>query len=190
MKIALLQIQDMFFGIGITDKGLALLTLPYNCKQDTTAALEAELNRIKKKDKNFAYNEVELENSLLKRIADSLTKYFKGNVVDFSDIPLDLAPHGLTNFQDTILREIITISYGKICTYKWLAEAINNSKAVRAVGQAVGRNPIPIIIPCHRIVGSDGSLTGFSGGLDKKKFLLNLEGINADDSLAKINVIS
>jgi methylated-DNA-[protein]-cysteine S-methyltransferase len=70
---------------------------------------------------------------------------------------------------------LLAIPYGELVSYKNIAEAIGNSKAVRAIGGAIGKNPIPIIVPCHRCIGSDGSLTGFGGGLDTKKRLIDLE---------------
>ena len=87
---------------------------------------------------------------------------------------LALAPVG-TPFQLKVWQALRTIPYGELVSYKTIAEAIGNPKAVRAVGGANGRNPIPIIVPCHRCIGSDGSLTGFGGGLDTKKRLIDLE---------------
>lgn len=100
-----------------------------------------------------------------------LKAYFKGELKQF-DIPL--APVG-TPFQLKVWQVLRTIPYGELVSYKTVAEAIGNPKAVRAVGGANGRNPIPIIVPCHRCIGSDGSLTGFGGGLDIKKRLIDLE---------------
>ena len=74
-----------------------------------------------------------------------------------------------------VWRELLTIPYGQTRSYGEIARAIGSPKAARAVGMAAGRNPIAILIPCHRVIGSDGSLTGFAGGLDAKKFLLALE---------------
>ncbi len=100
-----------------------------------------------------------------------LAEYFRGERNEFD---LDLAPRG-TEFQLQVLDELLKIPYGKTCTYQDIAIAINRPKAVRAVGAANGRNPIPIVIPCHRVIGADGSLTGFGGGLDVKEYLLGLE---------------
>ena len=86
-----------------------------------------------------------------------------------------MCPHG-TEFQLEVLHALQRIPYGATCSYVSLAEDIGRPKAVRAVGSANGRNPIPIIIPCHRVIGADGSLTGFGGGLPAKQFLLSLEG--------------
>jgi methylated-DNA-[protein]-cysteine S-methyltransferase len=100
-----------------------------------------------------------------------LHEYFAGRREDF-DLPLVLDG---TDFQLRVWRKLRTIPYGQTISYLQLAEKIGNPKAVRAVGLANGSNPIPIIIPCHRVIGSDGSLTGFGGGLPTKQKLLALE---------------
>lgn len=100
-----------------------------------------------------------------------LAAYFKGELKNF-DHPL--APVG-TDFQIKVWEALKTIPYGEVASYGEIARAIDNPKAVRAVGGANARNPIPIIIPCHRVIGSDGSLTGFGGGLTTKQRLLELE---------------
>ena len=100
-----------------------------------------------------------------------LRAYFRGERKEF-DLPL--APEG-TEFQLRVWNRLRTIPYGETISYAQLAERIGNPKAGRAVGLANGSNPIPIIIPCHRVIGSDGSLTGFGGGLPTKKMLLELE---------------
>ena len=100
-----------------------------------------------------------------------LRAYFKRELEQF-DIPL--APVG-TPFQLKVWQALRTIPYGELVSYKTIAEAIGNPKAVRAVGGANGKNPLPIIVPCHRVIGSDGSLTGFGGGLETKKRLIDLE---------------
>ena len=105
------------------------------------------------------------------QVKGQLRAYFEGELKQFD---LTLAPVG-TPFQLKVWQALRTIPYGKLVSYKTLAEAIGNPKAVRAVGGANGRNPIPIIVPCHRCIGSDGSLTGFGGGLDTKKRLIDLE---------------
>ena len=104
-------------------------------------------------------------------VCKQLDSYFKGRLKDF-DLPL--APQG-TPFQQNVWQALLTIPYGQTCSYAEIARQIDSPKAVRAVGNANGRNPIPIIIPCHRVIGSTGSLTGFGGGLPTKTYLLNLE---------------
>jgi methylated-DNA-[protein]-cysteine S-methyltransferase len=100
-----------------------------------------------------------------------LGAYFDGRLRTFS---LPLAPVG-TAFQTEVWRTLGTIPYGQTWTYTELAERIGRPAAVRAVGAANGRNPIPIIIPCHRVIGSSGKLVGFGGGLETKRALLGLE---------------
>ena len=110
---------------------------------------------------------------LLRRAAEQLTAYFDGSLRQF-DLPLN--PKG-TEFQTRVWRTLQTIPYGETWSYKRLAEAAGSPRGYRAVGLANNRNPISIFIPCHRVVGSGGALTGYGGGLDKKAYLLELEGL-------------
>lgn len=109
--------------------------------------------------------------SLFAGVIEQLREYFAGERKTFS---LTLIPEG-TEFQRAVWSELRKIPYGETISYKELADRIGKPKAVRAVGAANGANPIPIIIPCHRVIGNDGSLTGFGGGLPLKKRLLELE---------------
>lgn len=111
-----------------------------------------------------------------KRARKELTEYFSGRRIRFT-IPLDL--DGVTPFQRKVYREMSRIPFGEVRSYCWVARRVGKPKALRAVGGANARNRWPVIIPCHRIVGSDGWLTGFSapGGLSLKTALLKLEGI-------------
>ena len=111
------------------------------------------------------------ETPLIKKAAAQLEEYLAGKLKKF-DLPL--APKG-TPFQVAVWRALLKIPYGKTCAYGDIARAVNNPKAVRAVGGANNKNPIFIIIPCHRVIGKDGSLTGYGGGMDMKKRLLALE---------------
>ena len=103
--------------------------------------------------------------------ATQLEEYFAGERTEFE---LELAPHG-TEFQQRVWAMLREIPYGETTTYGTLAHELGNPRTVRAVGLANGRNPIAVIIPCHRVIGADGSLTGFGGGLDRKRALLDLE---------------
>ena len=105
------------------------------------------------------------------RARAQLLEYFEGKRKSF-DLPLRMSG---TEFQVRVLEELQRIPYGETLSYGEIAERIGNPKAVRAVGAANGRNPIPIVIPCHRVIGSSGDLTGFGGGLDTKEALLRLE---------------
>lgn len=111
------------------------------------------------------------DNPILIEAKRQLDQYFKGERRIFN-LPLHL--NG-TDFQVKVWQALQKIGYGKTATYGKIAKIIGNPKAVRAVGGANHRNPIPIIIPCHRIIGKDGTLTGYGGGLDRKKWLLTLE---------------
>lgn len=109
----------------------------------------------------------------------SLGRYFAGEPVDFRDIPLDLRG---TAFQRSVWSALAEIPHGETRSYRELAEAIGNPGAVRAVGTANGRNPIPVVVPCHRVIGRDGTLTGYRGGLSMKQRLLELEGVRHVDA--------
>ncbi len=111
-------------------------------------------------------------NAVLAQASAQLGEYFAGERRDF-DLPL--SPRG-TPFQRDVWRALQRIEYGETISYAALATGIGKPSATRAVGAANGRNPLPIVVPCHRVIGADGSLTGFGGGLPIKQFLLTLEG--------------
>ena len=111
-------------------------------------------------------------NELLAEAANQLRAYFASKLRVFH-LPLDLQG---TDFQKNVWRQLQEIPYGEIRSYAQIAEAIKNPKAVRAVGAANGSNPVAIVVPCHRVIGSSGKLTGYGGGLPLKKRLLELEG--------------
>jgi len=115
-------------------------------------------------------------NHVLKSAVKQLKAYFSGTRREF-DIPL--RPVG-TVFQEEVWLALRSISYGETVSYSDIAKQIGRPKAVRAVGAAIGKNPLSIMIPCHRVIGANGKLTGFAGGLSTKEFLLNLE--NQTDS--------
>ena len=104
-------------------------------------------------------------------LSSELDAYFAGKLIGFT-LPLDIRG---TLFQLRVWNELCRIPYGETSTYGKIAAAIVNAKASRAVGHAIGNNPIAIIVPCHRVIGSDGGLTGYASGLERKRFLLNLE---------------
>ncbi len=111
------------------------------------------------------------ETPLIKETAAQLKEYFAGTRKSFR-VPLEMAG---TAFQKAVWDALLKIPYGKTASYGDIAKAIGKPMASRAVGGACHMNPIPLLVPCHRVVGSDGSLTGFGGGLSVKEFLLNLE---------------
>lgn len=114
---------------------------------------------------------VEEESIVLKKAKEELEAYFKGVRKRF-DIPLLMVG---TEFQKSVWQELLQIPFGETVSYLDLAKGIDNAKAVRAVASAMGANAISLLIPCHRIIGTDGSLTGYAGGLDAKKKLLEIE---------------
>lgn len=115
------------------------------------------------------------ETPILREAALQVRRYLAGEITEFS---LPLAPEG-TAFMRQAWEELCRIPYGRTATYKDIAITIGKPRAARAVGLANNRNPIPILIPCHRVIGSDGSLTGYRGGIELKQSLLNLEANGA-----------
>lgn len=123
--------------------------------------------------KQFPESEIVIDEKFIEPYAAQLIEYFNKERVAFS-FPFDI--HG-TPFQQMVWNALCEIPYGQTMSYSDIANKIQNPKAVRAVGVAIGRNPLSIVIPCHRVIGKDGSLTGYSGGLDVKRKLLDLENI-------------
>ncbi len=113
------------------------------------------------------------------KVVQQLNEYFGGKRQDF-DIPLDLQG---TDFQLKVWQKLLDIPYGKTTSYGQLAHTLNMPKAARAVGNACGKNKIWLIVPCHRVVGSTGKLTGYAGGLHRKKYLLNSEKKHKNETL-------
>lgn len=111
-------------------------------------------------------------NAIIDQAKHQLQAYFDDGLRDFT-VPIDVQG---TPFQRQVWRALARIPYGQTCAYRDVAEQIGNPKAVRAVGLANGKNPVAIIVPCHRVIGADGSLTGYASGVDRKAWLLNHEG--------------
>lgn len=141
--------------------------------------IEKQFNEIQKK-----FNAIILpgKNVHLTKVKKEITEYFDGKRKIFS-VSLDIVG---TDFRKKVWEELLNIPYGKTVSYKEQATAINNIKAIRAVAAANGANKISIIIPCHRVIGSNGSLTGYAGGLHKKSWLLNFEKNNSNQPIQKI----
>lgn len=114
------------------------------------------------------------DDALLREAQEQLTSYFDGQRRDF-DLPLDTSRG--TPFQREVWAALCTVGFGKTTSYGALATSLGRASAVRAVGAAVGRNPLSVIVPCHRVLGSSGALTGYAGGVDRKAALLKLEGV-------------
>lgn len=122
---------------------------------------------------------------LLLRILNEFTSYFTGELISFT---LPIYPTG-TLFQERVWKALMTIPYGEVITYKDLAIKVDNPKALRAVGSANGKNPLPIIIPCHRVIQSDQTLGGYSGGVATKIALLEREGFSFSSGKSGLIVV-
>lgn len=147
-------------GILGSSKGIRRTTLPQPSAQDARRLLGKPLDY------------AEPAPNLFQDLRERFQAYFNGEKIDFPD-EFDLP--GTTPFQRQVWEVTKLIPYGDTRSYKWVAEQIGKSRASRAVGQALAKNPLPIIVPCHRVVSIDGRLVGFSGGLTMKRQLLQLE---------------
>lgn len=161
------------------DSELAVVKLRTPIGQLTVAAGEEGLVAVvfpaEKKKRDFAESRGnDAARAHLAQAVKALEDYFAGKRRDFSD--LKLAPRG-TDFQLSVWKALQKIPFGATRSYADIARTIGNPNAMRAVGLANGRNPIPIIVPCHRVIGTNGTLTGFGGGLPTKKWLLDHEGV-------------
>jgi O-6-methylguanine DNA methyltransferase len=150
-------------GVSETAKGIDAVVLPKTSRQAVLSELGLPSSKLLEG----------LTSPRLREAQAQLTSYLGGTRRSF-DLPLDLSRG--TNFQQKVWRTLRRISYGRLRSYQWVAVRVGGSWYARAVGNAVGANPMPIVIPCHRIVAQDASLGGFSGGLPTKRKLLTLEG--------------
>ena len=156
-----------WMGISETTKGIDAVVLPKASRQAVLAELRLSAAEL-------------LEgrmSSRLRKAQTQLTDYLAGARRSF-DLPLDLSQG--TSFQQKVWRTLQSVSYSRLRSYQWVAVRVGGRQYARAVGNAVGANPVPIVIPCHRIVAQDASLGGFSGGLPTKRKLLTLEGTLAE----------
>ncbi len=142
--------------------------------------LEFEARAQELDDRKFTMQESE---PALAPYLSELSEYFAGTRRDFS-FPLDLRG---TTFQIACWQALLAIPYGETCSYRDIAHAIGHPKAYRAVGMANNRNPIAIVVPCHRVIASSGSLCGYGGGLDLKRALLDLEQSHSDQKISRYN---
>ncbi len=149
-----------WIGISGSTDGLLRITLPQPSVHEVRQLLGDSVSR--------AIWSPQLFDDLMER----LKAYFSGHRITFPD-KLDLSRG--THFQREVWEKTRLIPFGETRSYSWVAEQIGKPRAARAVGQALGRNPLPIIIPCHRVVASDGKLGGYSGGIEMKRYLLRLE---------------
>lgn len=161
LKYVIFNSNMGWVGILASVKGLLGTTLPQHSAQDALQLLGDSLNQATYSPHLFA------------DLVERLKAYFSGHKAVF-DAELDLS--GATTFQREVWETTRLIPYGETRSYLWVAKKIKRPRAVRAVGQALGSNPLPIIVPCHRVVASNGTLGGFSGGVEMKRRLLHLEG--------------
>ena len=148
--------------VASTDTGVCKISVPRETRKDFFDWLK----------EHFDVDMVIDNRARNREVIDQLTRYFNGKLAKFT-CPFDLMG---TPFQIRVWKELNKIPYGSTITYKALAKRVNAPGASQAVGRANGANPLPIIIPCHRVLGSDGSLVGYSCGIKTKEFLLRLEG--------------
>ena len=149
--------------VAASSRGLCRIGFPSESASDRAAWFHRHFS---------AVPEEGVEGSLA-RAMEQLGKYFEGQEEAF-DVPLDLRG---TPFQIQVWRQLLEVPYGATVSYGEVARAIGNPRASQAVGSAVGKNPVPIVVPCHRVIGHNGSLVGFGGGLPTKEKLLKLEGV-------------
>jgi len=148
--------------VASTEEGVCKISVPKETRKDFFSWLEG----------NFGLDAVVDNRSRTKEVIDQLSRYFNGRLVKFN-IPLDLRG---TPYQVRVWKELLKIPYGTTITYKTLAKRVRTPGAFQAVGRANAANPLPIVVPCHRVLGSDGSLVGYACGARTKEFLLRLEG--------------
>ncbi|ASA25222.1 methylated-DNA--[protein]-cysteine S-methyltransferase [Paenibacillus donghaensis] len=162
-----LMLGERSWTLWATDKGLVRLSFYH----DEERISQAWLSRYAGPHQFVEDREVFTELGVIQL----LENYFAGQPISFTSLPLDLWG---TAFQQEVWTGLAGIAHGQVATYKQLAERIGRPQAVRAVGAANGQNPLPVILPCHRIIGANGTLTGYRGGLVLKQELLQLEGIH------------
>ena len=148
--------------VGSTEKGVCKVSLPRQTKRDFFRWLR----------EHFDDNEVTDNKSRNRDVIEQLSRYFNGKLARFS-VPVDMIG---TPFQIRVWKELQRIPYGTTISYKQLAKRLGTSRGFQAIGRANAANPVPIIVPCHRVLGADGSLVGYSSGVKTKEFLLKLEG--------------
>ena len=158
-----------FVGVAWGPDGIRRLLLPRATAEDAWSAL-APVNAERRRDPNA-----------LRTLAKNVQRYFGGERVEFDD-PVDLAGQG--SFSQEVYRAVRRVPFGGLATYGGIALQIGRPGAARAVGQALARNPVCLLVPCHRIVGAGGGLVGFGGGLELKRHLLRLERAACSSSKA------
>jgi len=160
-------VQDRAFRLAASVKGVCCIGLPPRQSVDREAEWEQDLQRLAPGSDTVRAPE------WVAGYLQELNAYFGGHRELFT-MPLDLRG---TKFQLAVWQALLAIPYGQVCSYGDIAAAVQRPRAVRAVGRANGANPVPIVVPCHRVIGKDGTLTGYGGGLPLKEWLLAIEGV-------------
>lgn len=153
--------------MAVSGQGICRVVLPKKDKKSVGPALISSEFEVWRSESGKVPS-----STVLSKAVKNLQHYFSGERVSF-DLPVDVGYY--TAFQQAVWKATAAIPFGETRSYGWIAKRIRNPKAVRAIGQALGANPIPIIVPCHRVISSTGTLGGFSGGIGMKKRLLALE---------------
>ncbi len=165
MKYSVFNTALGWMAVSRTDVGVSHIVLPRPSRSSCMAAMRERTG--------LSASELrEATPDSLGTLPERLVRYMKGEQVAFSD---EVDTRTWTPFRTRVWEATRRISYGETRSYSWVAAAIGQPKACRAVGQALHRNPVPVIVPCHRVIGADSSLTGFAGGLGLKERLLSLE---------------
>ncbi len=170
MKSAVFKTRMGWVGLAATERGVSAVVLP----KPSRRAAERELTRRSGSRTAPTPMTNGSGDTHLKAARAAITAYLEGKARGF-DLPLDFAAK--TPFRVKVWQALRAIPYGRVRSYGWVARKIGKPRAARAVGAACGANPVPLLVPCHRVVAGDGSLGGFSGGLPNKRRLLKLEGI-------------
>ncbi len=167
-------------GVAKSSSGLIAVTIPHKSEEDVRIELKFELEeRWKKAQRKKRRETFELREgqSNFEEIISTFQRYFLGERIEF-DYPLDF--YEATQFQKEVWQTARKIPYGETRSYGWIAKQIGRPRASRAVGSAMASNPLPLIVPCHRVIAGGGKIGGFSSGLEWKRRLLSLEGVNIE----------
>lgn len=154
--------ESGYIAISGTEKGLTGVALPADSEENALSQLGG-----------IVRNAI-LSNNLLPEFVESLKRYFLGEKVEFR---VDIDFSGATDFQRRVWQAAMRIPWGETRSYGWVAAQAGNPKASRAAGNALGKNPMPVVVPCHRVIAGDGSIGGFYSGPDVKRWLLSLESV-------------
>lgn len=173
MEKAVIETPAGFMGLCWTGAGISVLTLPAPTAYDAEREIAAEVEGLAKKHKNLleaAGGTIDLSG-----VEKELKDYFIGKKVGLS-FPVDWSHY--TEFQKKVLQRVYSLPWGKVASYGQIAADVGNPRGARAVGGAVGSNRVLLVVPCHRVIGHSGTLGGFGSGLEWKRKLLKIEGIN------------